>query len=152
MKHLAAAASLLLCLSIEVAAQERQWTFDQTDKDAYLVFGVPESDDVGLSFWCTQGSGDITMMVVKPDGTVRPGRKTPVRIEAGGKRFSFPGAATRDQDSGGITVELRTRTTDKLFAALAGADRMKVTIGKASETYPLLDLDFSPLLQLCAKP
>ena len=35
-------------------AQERIWTLDQTDAEVYLVFGVPETDDVGVSFWCTQ--------------------------------------------------------------------------------------------------
>jgi hypothetical protein len=42
-----------------VLAQEREWNFNTGDEEAYLVFGVPESDDVGVSFWCTIGRGDI---------------------------------------------------------------------------------------------
>ena len=50
-------------------AQERIWTLDQTDAEVYLVFGVPETDDVGVSFWCTQQSGIVKI--------VFPGVRTP---------------------------------------------------------------------------
>ena len=44
--------SLIAAATASTAAQERQWTLDASDEDAYLIFGVPESDDVGLSLWC----------------------------------------------------------------------------------------------------
>ena len=36
------------------SAQERQWSLDAGDQDAYLIFGVPDSDDVGVSLWCAR--------------------------------------------------------------------------------------------------
>ena len=41
-----------LLVSTLALAQERQWSLDTVNNQVFLVFGVPESDDVGLSFWC----------------------------------------------------------------------------------------------------
>ncbi|MDO8353983.1 MAG: hypothetical protein Q7T14_11020, partial [Aestuariivirga sp.] len=50
-------------------AQERVWTLDQTDAEVYLVFGVPETDEVGVSFWCTQQSGIVRLYFHESDPT-----------------------------------------------------------------------------------
>ena len=58
---IALAASLLG--SSLALAQERVWNLDQTDNEVYLVFGVPETDDVGVSFWCTLQSGIVKLYI-----------------------------------------------------------------------------------------
>jgi hypothetical protein len=151
MIRLLTACLLLLFFASSSKAQERQWSFDQTDKDAYLVFGVPETDDVGLSFWCTQRSGWITLFVPEADSGLKPGRKTRITIWAGGKRFRYSAATTENAEAGTISVEARLPADDKLFAALPGADRIRIVAGKSEHIYPLEDVDFSPLLQLCRK-
>lgn len=142
---------LLPFLAAPSFAQERQWSFDQTDRDAYLVFGVPETDDVGLSFWCTQRSGWITLFMPESDAGVKAGRKTRVTIFAAGKRFRYDGATTANEDAGGISVEVRVKPDDRLFAALTQADRIRIAVGKSEHIYPLQEVDFAPLLQLCSK-
>ena len=42
--------------------------------------------------------------------------------------------------------------SDKLFTALRNTDRIKLTVGNSVHTFPLQDVDFETLLQLCAKP
>ena len=54
-------------------AQERIWNLDQTDQEAYLVFGVPETDDVGVSFWCTLQSGIVKFYVPETDPDLETG-------------------------------------------------------------------------------
>ena len=41
-------------------AQEREWMLDASDEDAYLIFGVPETDDGGISLWCRIGKGTVS--------------------------------------------------------------------------------------------
>ena len=55
--------AILVLGSTLALAQERIWNLDQTDQEAYLVFGVPETDDVGVSFWCTLQSGIVKIYV-----------------------------------------------------------------------------------------
>lgn len=44
------AAGSLVCSPAK--AQEREWSLDASDQEAYLIFGVADSDDVGVSLWC----------------------------------------------------------------------------------------------------
>lgn len=143
---------LFACLfAAPAAAQERQWNFDQTDKDAYLVFGVADTDDVGLSFWCSQRSGWVTLFVPETDPKLKTGRKVRVDIHAAGKRYRYQGAATANEDSRNVSVEVRLQPNDKLFTALRNDDRLRIVVGKSEHIYPLQDIDFEPLLQLCSK-
>ena len=70
-------AALLAGIALPASAQEREWIFDTGDEDAYLVFGVPESDDAGVSFGCTLQSGEIRIFLpeagddLKPNATIR---------------------------------------------------------------------------------
>lgn len=142
---------LLACLALPAAAQERQWNFDQTDKDAYLVFGVADTDDVGLSFWCSQRSGWITLFVPEADPKLKTGGKVRIDVYAGGKRFRYQGAATANQEAGNVSVEVRLKPSDKLFTALRNDDRIRIVFARSEHIYPLQEVDFEPLLQLCAK-
>lgn len=151
MMRFVSALLLFVCSLSPALAQERQWSFDQTDKDAYLVFGVPETDDVGLSFWCTQRSGWITLFLPESDPALKPGRKTKVNVYAGGRRFRFEGATTANQEAGNISIEVRLKPDDRLFASLAEADRIRIVAGKSEHVFPLQEVDLATLLQLCAK-
>ena len=64
----------LAAFSSPVLAQEREWAFDTGEADAYLVFGVPETDDVGVSFWCTIGSGEIRVFFPEAGDSLSAGQ------------------------------------------------------------------------------
>ena len=63
-------------------AQEREWVLDTSDEDAYLIFGVPDSDDVGVSLWCPIGRGVVNLFVPRPTEELR---KLKRHIECGGR-------------------------------------------------------------------
>ncbi len=42
-------------------AQEREWLLDAVEEDVFLVFGVPDTNDVGVSFWCKIGTGVVSV-------------------------------------------------------------------------------------------
>ena len=151
-RNLIAAALALPLLSMPAAAQERAWNFDQTDTDAYLVFGVPESDDIGLSLWCTQRSGNITLFLPETDAKIKPDSTAKLTVELAGKRYRYNGKTTANQEAGSTSAEVILKVTDKLFTAMREADRIKIIVGKSVHTFPLLEVDIETLLQLCAKP
>lgn len=143
---------ILLACSTAGFAQERQWNFDQTDKDAYLVFGVPETDDVGISLWCTKQSGTVSFFAPATDPRLKPGRHARITLNINGKRFRYSGKTSSNKDAATTSVEVPLKPSDKLFAAMAEGDHLAVSAGASSQTYPLVDLDLDAFLQLCREP
>ena len=70
-------------------AQEREWTFDTNDEDAFLTFGVPETDDVGVSFWCKMQSGEARVFLPEAGEGLTPGRNVKVTFSVAGAKFTF---------------------------------------------------------------
>jgi hypothetical protein len=75
------------CAALPAWAQEREWIFDTADEDAYLVFGVPESEDAGISFGCSLQSGEIRMFIPEAGEDLKPDQKIKLTISAAGKTF-----------------------------------------------------------------
>jgi hypothetical protein len=142
----------LLALTIPAVAQERQWALDTSDQDAYLIFGVPESDDVGLSIWCTIYSGKSKIFVPKVSGYLKPGGHATMRLTAGEVSVRVQGLVTDNQDAGTRSLEAELPTSSPLYAALQTADRLRITIAGVEQVYPLADADVAGLLKLCNAP
>src|SRR5262245_4433604 len=84
-------AAFLACAALPAWAQEREWIFDTADEDAYLVFGVPESEDAGISFGCTLQSGEIRIFVPEAGEDLKADQKIKLTITAGGKTYIYDG-------------------------------------------------------------
>src|SRR5437764_14711254 len=119
----AAALGFPLLISASAAlAQEREWSFDTGGEDAYLVFGVPETDDVGVSFWCAVGSGEIRIFLPEASEKLGAGAAVKVDIEVGGNRFSLDGTAAPNEESETASAEAHIESGSPLFPALLAAD------------------------------
>lgn len=132
-------------------AQERQWSFDQTDTDAYLVFGVPESDDVGLSLWCTKGSGNISLFVPATDAKLKPNRNVKLSLSVAGKRFRLVGKTSENKTLETTSAEIALKEKHPFFDALVKGDRISVRVGASEHIYPLAEAEFGTFLELCHK-
>ncbi|MBC8038545.1 MAG: hypothetical protein H7X89_15145 [Rhizobiales bacterium] len=143
---------LIAVVPASVAAQERLWSLDAGDEDAYLVFGVPETDDVGISFWCTMGTDEIGIFVPEVDSAIKPGKTVPFTMTAGETVARFEGKTTANEMSGTSSLEAKVSAGEPFFEALKEADRFKVKVGNEENVYPLIDADVSGLLALCRKP
>lgn len=143
--------SLVTGFSASAAAQERQWSLDAGDEDAYLIFGVPESDDVGVSLWCTIRSGEISLFVPEADPTLKPGTTVPFTITAGATVVELKGETTANEEAGSTSLETKIPESSPIFAALTGADRFKIKVGSEENIFPLIDADVAGLLELCKK-
>jgi hypothetical protein len=146
-----ALALALLLAAAQAAAQEREWVFDTGEEDAFLVFGVPQTDDAGVSFWCPMGSGKIHIFISEMGGAVRADGPAHIDVIVTGRTFGYGGKSQVNEESGAPSIEAVTDSTDELFVVLQSADRFTVKMPAAEEIYPLAGADFSSLLRACGK-
>ncbi len=133
-------------------AQERQWTLDTTDDDAFLTFGVPETDDVGVSFWCPRESGEIRVFVPETDAALKPEETISYTIAAAGENFAMSGRTMANEEAGSVSIESTFTPDAPILAALLKADRFTVKAGTSETIYPLIDADLEGLQRFCRKP
>lgn len=144
-------AGLLICAAGPAWAQEREWTFDTGDEDAYLVFGVPETDDTGVSFGCALQSGEIRIFVPEAGDDLEPDQQVMLTITVGGKDFTYEAVTAPNEMSGTISAEAVILPEDPLFADLRKVDRFRVRAGSEENIYPLEGADFESLVRACGK-
>jgi hypothetical protein len=149
--HCALVISLLAVLSASAVAQERQWSLDRGGEDAYLVFGVPETDDVGVSFWCTMHTGVINIFISQIESSIASRKHVPFLLEAGETVARLEGKTTANPETGATSLEAKVPDDQPIFAAMKAADRFKVKVGEEENIYPLIDVDLIGLLALCRK-
>jgi hypothetical protein len=143
--------ALLASTALPALAQEREWIFDTGDDDAYLVFGVPESDDAGVSFGCTLQSGEIRIFVPEAGDDLKPNDKVKLVITVAGKDYTFDGTTSANEMSATTSAEALIQSNDALFADLRKADRFAVKAGMEENTFPLEGADFESLVRACSK-
>ncbi|MBL8788964.1 MAG: hypothetical protein JNM45_00610 [Rhizobiales bacterium] len=147
----AAALCCTLLMPAAVHAQEREWMLDAADEDAFLVFGVPETDDVGVSLWCKLGSAKVRLYFPEGSPELKPNSTAAYVLTVGDRNYKLRGKTTANDLTGSTSVETELPASDPLFAALLKADRFVAKIGKHELTYPLIDTGLDNLLKLCTE-
>ena len=134
-------------------AQEREWSLDASDNEAYLIFGVPDTDDVGMSLWCNVGKGMVSVYLPVPTAeiTLKHDKSAPLTITAGSETATFRGKADVNKEAAVSSVEAEMAVDHPVMKALLTADWFKVSSGAVEVTYPLYDADVAGLMELCKK-
>lgn len=145
---------LLAALAIVVAAgvsyaQERQWTLDAGDQDAYLIFGVPDTDDVGVSLWCPVRQGAVYIFLPKVPEVAATVRQLTMTITAEDQSAEFAGKTEENLDAGLSSVEGQLPADHPIFKTLVKADRFHIKAGSVDEVFPLIEADLAGLIELC---
>lgn len=137
----------------EALAQEREWTLDASDQEAYLIFGVADSEDVGVSLWCPARKGIVNLYVPRPTRELRKldRRRVPMTVTAGSETATFAGRIEINPDSPSSSVEVEMPVDSPLLKAMLGADRFNVKVDTQEVVFPLYDADVETLLDLCRK-
>lgn len=137
----------------EALAQEREWTLDASDQEAYLIFGVPDSEDVGVSLWCPTKKGVVNLYVPRPTGELRKldRHRVPMTVTAGSETATFAGKIDINPDSPSSSVEVEMPVDNPLLKAMLKADRFSVKVNAQDVVFPLYDADVAGLLDLCRK-
>jgi hypothetical protein len=149
MRYLICILGVATVLASPTMAQEREWALDAADEDAFLVFGVPETDDVGVSLWCKIGSNKVKIFF--PDGSpsLKPDTKAEFHVAISGKDHVLQGSTSANDMTGETSVETELAIDDALLTELASADRFTATIAEHTMTFPLLEAGVDSLLRLC---
>jgi hypothetical protein len=140
----------LLSAAHYAVAQEREWTLNASDKEAFLVFGVADTDDVGLSLWCEIGTNKLSVFVNNIGGQLKQNQSTNLAIEIDGKKYSIKAKAAVDKLGRSQSLEGQIPSNDQLLKAAETGTTLKTTIQNHTNTYPLIDADITGLLRTCA--
>jgi hypothetical protein len=142
----------LALLAQPALSQEREWTLDAAGEDVFLVFGVPQTDDVGLSFWCKIGSSTLSVFYPVTWTDLAEGASVKLRMEAGTLDVTLRGKATAGAESGGSSIEAPLPIDSKLVAALSSNDRITLKLAGHKGVYPLAGANVDELVRLCRGP
>jgi hypothetical protein len=143
---------LLAASALSTQAQERQWMLDASDSDAYLIFGVPDSDDVGISFWCPVQQGEVNVFIPEASARLHPGADITVTLKTDEESETFTGKSEVNLEAALTSVEAKVPVNAQILAAMLKADRFRVIIDGNETIFPLIDADLESLLDLCRKP
>ena len=150
--------SLALLLALGLAsgaahAQERDWALDASDQEAYLIFGVSDTDDVGVSLWCRTRKDMVNLYVPRPTVELEQlgRRKVPLTVKAGEETATFAGKIDLNRGYPSSSVEVEMPVDNPLLKALEKADRFSVKIGDQEVVFPLYNAHVTTLLGLCRK-
>lgn len=136
-----------VAFSAPAIAQEREWSLGAAGDDVFMAFGVPETPDIGVSFWCRIGSKAVSVFTPLP--MLKGPDKKALQLSLGVNDRNYVLSAKVGGD-GGSTLEAVLKPQAELLAALMATDRFSLTIGKHKTTFPLNGADFAGLLAMCA--
>ncbi len=139
----------LVLVSGQALAQERVWSLDAAGEDAFLVYGVPESEDVGISFWCKIGTDKTSLYFPVTWTTLKNEDVVPVAVKLGDVDFNLDGKVTAGEAFEGNSIEANIPFGQLFFDAVKAADRIKLTVIGHKSVYPLADVQVDGLLSLC---
>lgn len=134
-------------------AQEREWTLDASEEEAYLIFGVADTEDVGVSFWCPLKKNEVSLFVPQPTEELQKlKRKTvSITVHAGAQTAKLSAKVEISTEEPASSVEVKLPLSHPLFTALREADRFDVKVGTEDIVFPLYGADIAGFLDLCRK-
>lgn len=145
---------LVFCLFLTLTpayAQERQWSLDASGSEAYLVFGVADTDDVGLSFWCKIGSGTVSIFERFDRKVIVKDQPTKVKLKVDGEIFDIKMQASVSEGSNSGSLEGPVSVGGTVMKAVLHANKFSLTAFGHTSSYPLADADVAGLLQTCSR-
>lgn len=132
-------------------SQERQWTLDASDQDAFLIFGVPETDDLGISLWCPIGQGKVNVFVPGTGEQIEADKDVTITLRAGDETAEVKAKTDVNAEAGVASAEGNIAADDPIFDAMTKTDRVRVSVGTEELIFPLFEADVAGLMQLCRK-
>ena len=138
-----------MIFATQAQAQERQWGLDTVNNQAFLVFGVPESDDVGLSFWCDIGKAKVSAFLPETVAPLRRGEHINIVMEVDGKAEKLSATVARDEGSGKLTIETTFGLDGSMMRALRKGQSLAITVKGHVNSFPIADANFDGLVDAC---
>lgn len=144
-----AALAIAALAAAGASAQEREWRFETDENEAYLIFGVSGSDDIGLSFWCKTGSGVVYLYLPRLGEDILLGKSVVLDVKLGGQHYAYRADTSPLDGTSLVDAEAEIRADDRLFPALLSQDRFTIATVGEEFNYPLDGADVAQLLGRC---
>ena len=136
-------------LPMSAQAQERQWSLEPTEKEVFLVFGVPDTSDVGFSLWCDVSKKTYSIFAATLEGQVKRDEKSNVTLTIDGKSSVVKAKATIDAATGNLSLEGKLPKDQSFLDDMAKGEILTVKIKSHTATFPLADADVAGLKRNC---
>jgi hypothetical protein len=130
--------------------QEREWLLDAADQDVFLVFGVPATEDVGISFWCRIGTKQLSLFAPVPTGTSLSSIADTTVLQIGTSTFVLKPVI--NSDGAKPTLEAPLEPKVDVLNAFSTGETLKLSIAGHTSTFPLANANFDGLIRLCERP
>src|SRR5690242_3702133 len=93
--------ALLAPAAPAVSAEKQSWGFVRSGSEALLVYGVPESEAVTLSFICEPKKKQIDVVTTVLPAKVKVGQAATIKLSNGTASLAFKGTVGRDNEDSG---------------------------------------------------
>ena len=129
--------ALLAAVPAVSAAEKQSWGFVTSGDQVLLVYGVPESEAVTLSFICAPKRKRITVVTTVLPDKARAGRPVTIRLVNGATTLDYAGKTGRDSAEDGVHASAEIAIDPRLYDLLANGKSVRVEVADARETVPL---------------
>lgn len=105
-----AAAPAVAAAGAPAPVVDHDWFYHQEEGEARLVYGLAESDDLGLGLDCARASGRLTLSALGG-----PDARPEILVEAGGETERFPALSEPSQLNDGLFLTAEAATDAPVF-------------------------------------
>ncbi len=140
-------ALLLTAAAPAAAALDKQsWGFVKSGDERFLVYGVPESDIITLSFICTPKKKSVEVVTTVLPDKIKAGREGKIRLSNGSASLEFAGKTGGDIEDG-FHLAATTPIDAKIFDLLDKGTAVRIEALGSKDSITLSGIK-KPLAQM----
>ena len=128
--------ALLAAAGAVCAAEKQSWGFVTSGDAVFLVYGVPDSESVTLSFICAPKRKRVTVLTTVLPDKARAGRPVTIRLVNGATTLDYAGT-TAGSDDDGVHASAEIAIDPRIYDLLAKGASVRVEVAGAHDTVPL---------------
>lgn len=137
----------MLPTAAPASADKQSWGFIKSSSDVLLVYGVPESEAVTLSFICDPKKNRIDIITTVLPSGAKVGRLGTIKLTNGSSSLEFKGKVGRDNEESGEHFSALTAIDPRLFDLLENGTSIRIDAMGARDSVPLTRIK-GPLAQM----
>jgi hypothetical protein len=139
-------ALLLTAMPASAAPDKQSWGYIEAGDERFLVYGVPESDSITLSFICTPKKKSVEVVTTVMPANVKKGRDGKIRLTNGSASLEYAARIGGDLDVG-MHFAGTTPIDAKMFDLLDKGTAVRIEALGKSDSVPLGGIK-KPLAQM----
>jgi hypothetical protein len=147
MLALLAAPALPLLAAPASSAEKQQWGFVKSQSSLLLVYGVPESHAITLSFICEPKKKTIDIVTTVLPAKVASKRAGAIKLSNGTSSLEYAGKTSQFDEDTGIHFSAETAIEPRLFDFLDKGTSLRIEAFGARDSVPLRGIK-GPLTQM----